>query len=112
MIRQATIACNITPVLCGTAFKNKGVQLLLDAVLAYLPSPEDVALVIGHDVDDREKTIERKISEKEPFAALALKIMSDPHVGKLTYTRVYSGRLEAGSYVYNISRDINERVGR
>jgi elongation factor G len=110
-IRRATIASNITPVLCGTAFKNKGVQLLLDAVLAYLPSPLDIGAVKGIDPETGEPA-ERKVGFDEPFAALAFKIMSDPHVGKLTYIRVYSGKLSSGSYCYNASTDQNERVGR
>ncbi len=112
MIRQATIACNITPVMCGTAFKNKGVQLLLDAVLAYLPSPVDVGEIHGH-LPHEEGTLEARPPDRNaPFAALAFKIMSDPHVGKLTYIRVYSGTLKAGSYVHNARRDTTERIGR
>ena len=110
MIRQATIACHITPVLCGTAFRNKGVQLLLDAVVNYLPSPIDVGAVSGHLEDGT--VVKREPSDNEPFTALAFKIMSDPHVGKLTYIRVYSGHLDTGSYIYNAASDANERVGR
>ncbi|MCL5270939.1 MAG: elongation factor G, partial [bacterium] len=112
MIRKATIACNITPVLCGTAFRNKGVQQLLDAVVYYLPSPADVDAIQGALPHEPVTIISRKPSDKEPFAALAFKIMSDPHVGKLTYIRVYSGRLKSGSYIHNSTRDVNERVGR
>ncbi|MEI7640344.1 MAG: elongation factor G [bacterium] len=111
-IRKGTIAFMFVPVLCGTAFKNKGVQPLLDAVVSYLPSPVDIPPVIGHVPRDEEKTVERKADENEPFSALAFKIMSDPFVGKLTYFRVYSGRIAAGSYVYNSVRDETERIGR
>jgi elongation factor G len=111
-IRRATIAGGLTPVLCGTAFKNKGVQPLLDAIVRYLPSPTDVPSIEGHDVKDEEKVIARKPSEDEPFAALAFKIMSDPHLGKLTYIRVYSGVLEAGTQVLNSVKDRKERIGK
>ncbi len=111
-VREATIACNITPVLCGTAFKNKGVQLLLDAVIRYLPSPLDVRAITGTLPNEPETMVHRDPSVDAPFAALAFKIMSDPHVGKLTFVRVYSGRVRSGSYVYNASRDLNERLGR
>ncbi|MBC6458522.1 elongation factor G [Actinomadura sp. HBU206391] len=111
-IRRATIAGNLTPVLCGTAFKNKGVQPLLDAIVRYLPSPIDVPSVEGHDVKNEEKVIARKPSEDEPFSALAFKIMSDPHLGKLTYIRVYSGVLEAGTQVLNSVKDRKERIGK
>ncbi|GAA4483287.1 elongation factor G [Actinoallomurus oryzae] len=111
-IRRATIAGALTPVTCGTAFKNKGVQPLLDAIVNYLPSPLDVEAIQGHDYRDEEKAIERKPSEDEPFAALAFKIMSDPHLGKLTFIRVYSGVLEAGSSVLNSVKDRKERVGK
>ena len=90
-IRRATIASKLTPVLCGSAFKNKGVQPMLDAVVRYLPSPLDVDAIQGHAVGDEDKVIERQPSEDEPFSALAFKIMSDPHLGKLTYIRLYSG---------------------
>ncbi len=112
MIREATIACHITPVMCGSAFKNKGVQMLLDAVVSYLPSPVEVGEVLGHLPHEEGTTAARKPDRSEPFAALAFKIMSDPHVGKLTYVRVYSGLIKSGSYVYNATRDHNERVGR
>src|SRR3954470_14239499 len=113
-IRQATLEMSITPVLCGSSFKNKGVQPLLDAVLAYLPSPLDVKPVTGLEPvkgdEDREAT--RKADDSEPFSALAFKIMADPYVGKLTYFRVYSGKLEAGSRVLNVSSGRTERIGR
>jgi len=93
-IRRATLADKLTPVLTGSAFKNKGVQPMLDAVVAYLPSPLDVAAIDGHKMGDEEIEILRQPSDSEPFAALAFKIMTDPHLGKLTYVRVYSGRLQ------------------
>ncbi|MPZ95540.1 MAG: elongation factor G [Propionibacteriales bacterium] len=111
-IRRATIAAKLTPVLCGTAFKNKGVQPLLDAVLAYLPSPVDVPAIDGHSVKDEKETVLRKPNEDEPFSALAFKIMADPHLGKLTYLRVYSGRLEAGTSVLNPTKGKRERIGK
>ena len=111
-IRRATIAGTLTPVTCGTAFKNKGVQPLLDAIVNYLPSPLDVESIKGHDYRDEEKVIERRPSEDEPFAALAFKIMSDPHLGKLTFIRVYSGVLEAGTSVLNSVKDRKERIGK
>jgi len=110
-IRRATLAIELTPVLCGSSFRNKGVQMLLDAVVDYLPSPLDIAAVEG--VDPRTgRTVTRRPSDEEPFTALAFKIMSDPYVGKLTYFRVYSGTLRAGSYIYNASKDKKERVAR
>jgi elongation factor G len=111
-IRRATIAGNLTPVTCGTAFKNKGVQPLLDAIVNYLPSPLDIESIKGHDIRDEEKVVERRPSEDEPFAALAFKIMSDPHLGKLTFIRVYSGVLEAGTSVLNSVKDRKERIGK
>jgi elongation factor G len=111
-IRRATIADKLTPVLCGTAFKNKGVQPLLDAVIAYLPSPIDVPAIEGHAVKDEQEVIERKPNEEEPFSALAFKIMADPHLGKLTYLRIYSGRLEAGTQVLNPTKGKKERIGK
>ena len=111
-IRRATIANKLTPVLCGTAFKNKGIQPLLDAVVAYLPSPADVPAIEGHAVNDEETVVIRKPSEAEPFSALAFKIMADPHLGKLTYIRVYSGRLEAGTQVLNPTKERRERIGK
>ena len=109
-IRKATIAVDITPVLCGSSFKNKGVQMLLDAIVDYLPAPTDVPDITGTDEDGEE--IVRRSSDDEPFAALAFKVMTDPFVGKLTYFRVYSGVLSAGSYVYNSSKGKKERIGR
>ena len=110
-IRKATLDIDLTPVLCGSSFKNKGVQMLLDAVVDYLPSPLDVPAVEGINPKNGQ-TITREATDDEPFSALAFKIMSDPFVGKLTYFRVYSGTLKAGSYVYNSNRDKKERVGR
>ncbi|MBA3620790.1 MAG: elongation factor G [Actinomycetota bacterium] len=110
-IRNATIDNVITPVLCGTAFKNKGVQLLLDAVVNYLPSPMDVPAITGVDVRSGEP-MERKADESEPFSALAFKIMSDPYVGKLTYFRVYSGQVDQGEAIVNSTKDRKERIGR
>ncbi len=113
-IRKATLSSQLTPVLCGSSFKNKGVQPLLDAVIAYLPSPLDVPPVTGLEPvkggDDREAT--RNADDSEPFSALAFKIMADPYVGKLTYFRVYSGKLEAGSRVLNVTTGRTERIGR
>ena len=111
-VRAATLAGEVVPVLCGTAFKNKGVQPLLDAVVDYLPSPVDVDAIKGAGVQDDEHEDERVASDDEPFAALAFKIMSDPYVGKLTYFRVYSGKLSAGSPVLNATKDKKERIGR
>lgn len=111
LIRKSVLSAKITPVMCGSSFKNKGVQPLLDAVLDYLPSPLDVPAITGENPETGELE-ERLPSDNQPFTALAFKIMSDPHVGKLTYFRVYSGLLKAGSYVYNTSREHNERVGR
>ncbi|HTW13589.1 MAG TPA: elongation factor G, partial [Nocardioides sp.] len=111
-IRRATIASKINPVLCGTAFKNKGVQPLLDAVVKYLPSPLDIDAIIGHKPNDEETEIARKPSDSEPFSGLAYKIASDPHLGKLIYVRVYSGKLEAGSTVVNSVNGKKERIGK
>jgi elongation factor G len=111
-VRAATIAGDVVPVLCGTAFKNKGVQPLLDAVVDYLPSPIDVAAITGTQPGKDEHEIVREPSDDEPFAALAFKIMSDPYVGKLTYFRVYSGKLPAGGQVLNATKDRKERIGR
>jgi elongation factor G len=115
-IRKATLAIEMTPVLCGSSFKNKGVQPLLDAVIDYLPSPLDVPPVEGLEPDKSSENggrpAERHASDEEPFAALAFKIMADPYVGKLTYFRVYSGRLEAGSRVLNVNTGRTERIGR
>jgi elongation factor G len=111
-IRLATLANEITPVMCGTALRNKGVQVMLDNVIKFMPSPLDVAAVTGIDPKDDEITLERKPSPDEPFAALAFKIMSDPYVGKLAFFRVYSGTLETGSYIMNTTTGKKERVGR
>ena len=111
-IRKATLALGLVPVFCGSAFKNKGVQTLLDGVVDFLPSPVDVADIQGHLPHHDETHVVRRTSDDEPFAALAFKIMTDPFVGRLTYIRVYSGVLEAGSYVYNAVKDRKERVGR
>ncbi len=111
-IRRATLADKLTPVLTGSAFKNKGVQPMLDAVNRYLPSPLDIKSIVGHKVGDEEVEIERQPSEDEPFSALAFKIMSDPHLGKLTFVRIYSGRLEAGSQVLNSTNGKKERIGK
>ncbi|MBI4834444.1 MAG: elongation factor G [Planctomycetes bacterium] len=111
-IRKGTIANKIVPVLCGTAFKNKGVRKLLDAITMYLPSPMELPAVIGHHPDDAEKSIFRCAADTEPFSALVFKIQSDPHIGKLIYLRVYSGHLETGSYIYNATKRRKERIGR
>jgi len=111
-IRQATCDVEFYPVMCGTAFKNKGVQLLLNAVIDYLPSPLDVKPIVGHKKDDEDEEIIAKPEESAPFAALAFKVMTDPFVGKLTFFRVYSGTLDAGSYIRNTTKDKRERVGR
>lgn len=110
-IRKGTLARDFVPVLCGTAFKNKGVQLLLDAVVDYLPSPLDIPAIKGVN-PDTEAEDERHPSDKEPLAALAFKIMNDPFVGSLTFIRIYSGVMTAGSYVYNSVKDKKERIGR
>jgi elongation factor G len=111
-VRKAVVGGFIVPVLCGASFKNKGVQALLDAVIDYLPAPVDVQAIKGHLPHHDETFEERPVADKAPFAALAFKIMTDPFVGKLTYIRVYSGLLAAGSYVYNSTKDKRERVGR
>jgi len=111
-VRDATLKLLITPVLCGSAYKNKGVQLLLDAVLDYLPSPVDVGAIIGTDVDDPEKSHSRHPSAKDPFAALAFKLIHDPYVGQQTFIRVYSGELKSGMQVLNSTKDKPERIGR
>jgi elongation factor G len=110
-VRQATIAMKITPVLCGSAFKNKGVQPLLDAVVDYLPSPLDVPPIIGFS-SDRSSELTRRADDSEPFSGLVFKIMYDPFVGQLAFFRVYSGHLDSGSYVYNTVKESKERVGR
>ncbi|MGA8354989.1 MAG: elongation factor G [Solirubrobacteraceae bacterium] len=114
-IRKATLLIAMTPVLCGSSFKNKGVQPLLDAVIDYLPSPLDVPPVHGTELvrgSEEEREITRKADDSEPFAALAFKIMADPYVGKLTYFRVYSGKLESGTRVLNVNSGRTERIGR
>ena len=113
-LRKGTIACEIVPVLCGSAFKNKGVQPLLDAVIAYLPAPTDLEDVAGYSPDHvgEEKTEHRKHADDAPLSALAFKIMTDPFVGRLTFVRVYSGTLDPSSYIYNSSKGEKERVGR
>jgi elongation factor G len=111
-IRRATLAGGVTPVLCGSAFKNKGVQPMLDAIVDFLPSPLDVPAIKGHAVNDEGKLIERHADVSEPFAALAFKIMSDQHLGKLTYIRIYSGRLETGTQVLNSTKGRKERIGK
>ena len=111
-IRRATLADKLNPVLCGTAFKNKGVQPLLDAVVKYLPSPLDIDAIIGHSVKDENEEVTRQPADSEPFSGLAYKIASDPHLGKLIYVRVYSGKLEAGSSVLNSVNGRKERIGK
>lgn len=110
-LRQAVIANKIVPVLAGSSLRNKGVQLMLDAVVEYLPSPQDVNEIVGENPKTGEQEI-RKADPSEPLAALAFKIQVDPHVGKLTYVRIYSGTLKSGSYIYNSSKQLRERVGR
>jgi len=110
-LRTGTIQRKLTPVLCGSAFRNKGIPLLLDAIIDYLPSPLDIPPVTGISPADGSKII-RHANDSEPFSALAFKVMTDPFVGQLTFIRVYSGVLKAGSYVYNSTKDIKERVGR
>ena len=110
-LRKGTVTLKFTPVLCGSSFKNKGVQLLLDAIVDYLPSPIDIPAIKGTTMDG-ETEIERKSSDDEPFAGLAFKVATDPFVGSLCFFRVYSGKLTAGSYVYNSTKDKKERVGR
>jgi elongation factor G len=111
-IRAATLDSSGVPVLCGSAFKNKGVQLVLDAIVDYLPSPQDVPPVVGHLPLKEDDHVERKPEDDEPFSALAFKIMSDPYVGRLTYLRLYSGVLKSGSHVLNSTKDRKERIGR
>ncbi|KAK1285833.1 hypothetical protein QJS10_CPB20g01489 [Acorus calamus] len=112
LIRQGTIGGSFVPVLCGSAFKNKGVQLLLDAVVDYLPSPLDVPPMKGTDPENPELTVERAADDGEPFAGLAFKIMNDSFVGSLTFVRIYAGKLTAGSYVLNSNKGKKERIGR
>jgi len=111
-IRKATIGLKVFPVICGTAFKNKGVQTMLDAVVDYLPSPLDVPPVEGMDVDHPDQVLTRKASDSEPFSALVFKIMTDPYVGQLAFFRVYSGTLKSGDSVYNVAKARKERIGR
>ncbi|HZI92734.1 MAG TPA: elongation factor G [Patescibacteria group bacterium] len=111
-IRAATVAGAFVPVLCGASFKNKGVQALLDAVIDYLPSPEDVPAIKGHVPLHDDTIAERHTGDNEPFSALAFKVATDPYVGRLTFFRVYSGSLKSGSYVYNSTKDKRERIGR
>ena len=111
-LRKAVISGQIYPILCGSALKNKGVQFLLDAVVDYLPSPLDIPATKAHDVDDENKAIEVHASDDEPFAALAFKVMSDPFVGRLVFFRVYSGKLQSGSYVVNAKTGERERISR
>jgi elongation factor G len=111
-IRRATLADKATPVLTGSAFKNKGVQPMLDAVVRYLPSPLDVEAIVGSKMGNSAEEIARKPSDSEPFSALAFKIMSDPHLGKLTFVRIYSGTLTAGTGVLNSTKDRKERIGK
>jgi len=111
-IRNATINVRITPVFCGSSYKNKGVQLLLDAIVAYMPSPLDIPAITGIDMESGDEEVERHADDNEPFSALAFKIMADPYVGKLAFFRVYSGKLESGSYVLNSTKDKKERIGR
>lgn len=111
-IRKGTIEKKIFPCLCGSAYKNKGVQALLDAIIDYMPSPLDIPAVQGTDPKDEEKVLERKAGDKEPLSALAFKVVTDPYVGKLIYARIYSGTIESGSYIYNATKGKRERVGR
>ena len=110
VLRKATCECAAVPVCCGSAYRNKGVQKLLDAILEYMPAPTDIPAIKGTDLDGNE--VERHSSDEEPFAALAFKIMADPFVGKLAFFRVYSGTMNSGSYVLNATKDKKERVGR
>jgi elongation factor G len=110
-IRKGTLELKLTPVICGTAFRNKGVQLLLDTIIDYLPSPLDIPAVVGK-IPGSDSVIVRHAQDSEPFSAIAFKVMTDPFVGQLTFIRVYSGVLNSGSYIYNSTKDIKERVGR
>ncbi len=111
-LRKATLEYKLIPILCGSALKNKGVQAMLDAVVDYLPSPMDVPPIVGHDPQDEEKEMTREIKDDAPFAALAFKVATDPYVGTLTFFRVYSGTLRAGTYVLNVNSGKKERIGR
>ncbi|KKU45540.1 MAG: Elongation factor G [Microgenomates group bacterium GW2011_GWB1_46_7] len=110
-LRKATIAYKLVPIYCGTSLRNKGVQPLLDGIVDYLPSPLDVPPAEGM-VPNSDEKVARPPDVTAPFAGLAFKIQADPHIGKLTYLRVYSGKIESGSYIYNATRDVTERVGR
>ena len=110
VLRKATCECTAIPVCCGSAYRNKGVQKLLDAIIEYMPAPTDIPAIKGVDMEGNE--IERHSSDEEPFSALVFKIMTDPFVGKLAYFRVYSGTMNSGSYVLNATKDKKERVGR
>ena len=111
-IRQATLDVEFYPCFCGSAFKNKGVQLLLNGIVDYLPAPTDVPAIEGHVKDDPDSVVTREAGDDQAFSALAFKVMTDPYVGRLTFFRVYSGTLEAGSYILNATKDSRERVGR
>jgi elongation factor G len=111
-IRQATIMIKVIPVICGSAFKNKGVQQILDAVVDYLPAPSDIPAIKGHDVDDENASLERHPSESDPFSGLAFKVAADPFAGKVVYVRAYSGVLASGTYVLNSSKGTKERIAR
>ena len=111
-VRNATLKLLITPVFCGAAYKNIGVQLLLDAVIDYLPSPIDIGTVIGHDVNDEEKTLKRNPSTNDPFSALAFKLINDPYVGQQTFIRIFSGKLTNGMQIFNSTKGKAERIGR
>jgi len=111
-IREATIKLLVTPVLCGAAYKNKGIQLLLDAIVDYLPSPNDLGAVIAHDPDDEERTIKLHPSVNEPVAALAFKLINDPYVGQQTFIRIFSGKITSGMTIYNTNKGKTERIGR
>ncbi len=112
VIRRGTITNKMVPVLCGSAYKNKGVQKLLDTVNLYLPSPDDLPAINGHDLKDEKKVLTRLADYRQPFTALAFKVQADPHMGKLVYLRIYSGVLETGTYVLNATKDKKERIGR
>jgi elongation factor G len=111
-LRAATLSLRVTPVFCGSSFKNKGVQQLLDAVIAYLPSPTDVGDTRGHSVTNEDEVVVRKPLDTEPFSALAFKIITDPFVGRLTFIRIYSGVLKAGEQIFNVTNDKKERAGK
>ncbi len=110
--RDATLKLMITPVFCGAAYKNKGIQLLLDAVVDYMPSPVDVGAIVGMDIDDEEKSYTRNPSIHEPFSALAFKLINDPYVGQQTFIRIFSGHLKSGMQIFNSTKGKNERIGR